>query len=84
MKIITIDNFNRDYYPERIVAQKIESGQYAKIMCRALQEALCDENSPLWFSIVDDRYKCEKGIEYCEIDWETQMSISHWGVFQNG
>lgn len=62
MKIIECSNFDRDNYPEKVIASGIE-GRHAAIMCAALVRKLCADHTEFYFRVVEDDYVLQKGFE---------------------
>jgi hypothetical protein len=58
MKIIGVDNFNRDTVNDVLIAENIKNVALAKIMCQALNDN-GGENSSLWYRVVPDEYVLE-------------------------
>ena len=55
MKIIRTDNFSRDYEPDSLIAENVNS-YYGKIIVELLNTKETD-NSENYFMLVEDNYK---------------------------
>ena len=60
MKIIRVDNFNREYIPDSLVAENVQFEGYAKVMCDALNNRYSDAHSPDFFVVKPDDYELQK------------------------
>ena len=56
MKIIRVDNFNRDGYSDDLIASNIVCPNLGKIMLDALNSDASDSN-PEFYRLVEDDYK---------------------------
>lgn len=56
MKIIQIDNFNRDYISDVLVAENL-SQYYGKMILGLLIKYNTSESSPHYYRLVEDDYK---------------------------
>lgn len=56
MKIICVDNFNRDYKSDELVCENINE-YYGKYIVNQLNTYFNGENSPLYFKLVPDDHK---------------------------
>lgn len=59
MKIIRVDNFNRESVSDSLVAENV-SEYYAKIVVKLLNEKLSGCTSPNYYRAVEDDYKLYK------------------------
>lgn len=57
MKIIAVDNFNRENHDDRLVCENISSDREAKVILTSLQIILGGERCAEFYKIVDDNYK---------------------------
>lgn len=62
MKIIRCSNYNVETEAERVVAENIKHETEANVMCKALQDNPHRSDYD-WFRVVDDDYKCWRGME---------------------
>lgn len=56
MKIICVDNFNRESRSDSLVAENINA-YYAKFIVEKLNENLSGDQSPNFYRVVTDNYK---------------------------
>lgn len=64
MKIVGFDNLARETIPDTLVAENIKYDHLAKIMCDALNAALCkDDSAPVYYRVVPDDYRLSRGME---------------------
>lgn len=61
MKIIAVDNFNRETVADHLVADNIRSEREGKIMLDALR-ATCDEHGHTWYRLVENDYRLSRGM----------------------
>lgn len=59
MKIICVDNFNRDTHSDRLVCENIDKF-YGEIVVKSLNDKLSGEYSGSYFRLVEDDYKLYK------------------------
>lgn len=59
MKIICVDNFNRENYDDKLVCENIDKF-YGEIVVKPLNDKLSGEYSGSFFKLVDDDYKLYK------------------------
>jgi len=57
MKIIVVDNFDRELRSDRLVAENIANKDYAKVMTEALNAAFSGSTAPDYFRAVPDEHK---------------------------
>lgn len=58
MKIIGVDNFDRETKDDFLVAEGINSTEMAKVMCKALNDKYCSRNNdPIFYRVVENDYK---------------------------
>jgi hypothetical protein len=58
MKIIAVDNFDRETVDDWLVAEGIKNEEMAKVMCQALVDKYCTANdSPTFYRVVKDDYE---------------------------
>lgn len=57
MKIVRIDNFDREIIPDKLVAENITSAAYAEVMCKALCAKYSSEQGSDYFVVRPDDYK---------------------------
>jgi len=55
MKIICVDNFNRETHDDKLVCENIDK-HYGEIVVNALNDRLSNEHSDAYFRIVEDDY----------------------------
>jgi hypothetical protein len=58
MKIIRVDNYNRDFVPDKLIASDVEK-YYGKIIVDRLNK-IEGETTPYFFRLVKDDYKLYK------------------------
>jgi hypothetical protein len=63
-KIVAIDNFDRDYRPDRLVAENITSEAEAQVMVDALNERYGGDHVPDYYVVKSDDYKLKVWEEY--------------------
>lgn len=56
MKIVQVDNFNRENISEVLIASNIKDQGYAECMCRALNASYSGESSSAYFKVFTDDY----------------------------
>lgn len=56
MKIICVDNFNRETVSDRLVADNIKNSTEANLMIEALK-GTCSVQGSHWYKLVQDDYK---------------------------
>lgn len=56
MKIICVDNFNRESRSDNLVAENVNA-YYAKFIVEKLNENLSGDQSPNFYRVVTDNYK---------------------------
>lgn len=55
MKIIAVDNFDKETRKDILVAENIKSKIFGEIMVNCLNDKLCDHpDAPLFFKLVED------------------------------
>lgn len=59
MKIIIVDNYDRDYIADTVIAEKVHS-TYAQKICDFLNNE-SDSHSQEFFKVVTDNYELYKG-----------------------
>jgi hypothetical protein len=84
MKIITVDNFDRESVAQKLVAENIKSKEHGRIMLEALQ-ATCDNYSSTYFVLVSDDYKLWRGraefVDYTFKDWlKEHPEVKNWSA----
>jgi len=57
MKIIQVDNFNRDNIPDKLICGNIINKEYGEIMTDSLNLKYSSERSQLFALLVEDNYK---------------------------
>lgn len=62
MKIVKVDNFDRETEPQRLVAENIQNKEEVAIMLKALQNSCYPEGST-WYRVFPDDYKLWRGME---------------------
>lgn len=68
MKIVCIDNFDRETHAHRLVASNISNKEEARLMLDALQ-ATCDDRGSDWYVMKEDDYTLWRGIaEFVDTD----------------
>lgn len=60
MKIVCIDNFNRETKSDRLVADNITHDAEAEVMLAALRDRFSSDNSPEWYVLKPDNYRLYK------------------------
>ena len=60
MKIVREDNFNRDYIPDYLVAENIQSEYYANVMCKALNQKYGSARAQFFFVVKPDDYALKR------------------------
>ena len=66
MKIITVDNYDRESVAQTLVADHITSEWAAKVMLEALQNTV-SRNDSTWYHLVPDDHQLWRGMaEFCE------------------
>lgn len=55
MKIICVDNLNRDTYDDKLVCENIDR-HYGEIVVNTLNDKLSGEHSESYFRLVEDDY----------------------------
>ena len=64
MKIVDTDNHGGDYPNEKVIADNITREDFAKVMCKALNDKYCNNNyAPRHYKVVADDYKLQPGFE---------------------
>lgn len=61
MKIIAVDNFNRETVADRLVCSGIKYEPEGKMMLEALQ-ASCSSGGSTWYKLVEDDYRLSRGM----------------------
>lgn len=61
MKIIAVDNFNRETIADRLVCSDIKYEPEGKMMLEALQ-ASCTSAGATWYRLVEDDYRLSRGM----------------------
>lgn len=61
MKIVEIDNYDRETVPDRLVAENVGNGDEANIMCEALNNFMRARDK--YFVVKPDDYKLWRGVE---------------------
>jgi hypothetical protein len=56
MKIIRVDNFDRDNQPDKLIAENVDIF-YASTMIKGLNDRYSGTGSPVFFKLVEDSYK---------------------------
>ncbi len=56
MKIIRVDNFNRETIPDLVIADNVLREWEGNIMLSALRNT-CDPEGPYWYDLVPDDYQ---------------------------
>ena len=59
MKIVQVDNFDRDYIPDRLIAENV-SKHFEEFLVKALNEKYSSEHSPEYYRLVPDDYKLKE------------------------
>lgn len=59
MKIVKVDNFDRDTYDDVLICDNINE-YYGKIVVEALNNKLSGDRSDAYFRLVEDEYKLYK------------------------
>lgn len=59
MKIICVDNLNRETYDDKLVCENIDKF-YGEIVVKSLNDKLSGEYSSSYFRLVEDDYKLYK------------------------
>lgn len=62
MKLVAVDNFNRDEVADRLVADNITDEREGLLILKALR-ATCDEYSTTWYKLMPDYYRLSRGME---------------------
>lgn len=58
MKIIGVDNFDREIKDDFLVAENINNKEMAEVMCKALNAKYCDrDDSPIHYRVVEAGYE---------------------------
>ena len=57
MKIIRVDNFNREDVSDVVVAENISNKVFAEVMLKSLRDTSVRYHDPNWFVLVEDDYK---------------------------
>ncbi len=60
MKIIAIDNFDRDIVDDVLVCENVTGKMYGECMVKALNEEFSGSDMPRFFKLVPDAYKLKK------------------------
>ena len=61
MKVIAMDNFNRDHVADKLIAENLDRFT-AEAMTNEMNES-CNELSSYWHVVVDDDYELHLGME---------------------
>lgn len=59
MKIVKVDNFDRDYISDVLIADNVNV-PYEEFLTKALNESYSSKTSPNYFRLVADDYKLKK------------------------
>ncbi|KEK23883.1 hypothetical protein BAGA_05425 [Bacillus gaemokensis] len=59
MKIICVDNFDRDTHDDKLVCESIDK-YYGEVVVNSLNDKLSGEHSDSYFKLVEDDYKLYK------------------------
>lgn len=63
MKIIGTDNYARETVADFLVADNIKNNEFAKVMCKALNEKYCNSEYALtYYKVVENDFKLSKGM----------------------
>ena len=61
MKIIAVDNFNRDHVDDILIAEGIKEEEWGTCMLDALNAKFCDyDSAPYFYRLVEDNYELKK------------------------
>jgi hypothetical protein len=60
MKIVAVDNFDRDMYDDALVCENVSHKKHAELMCKALNDYWNDDNHDYFYEVVDDDYALKK------------------------
>ena len=61
MKIVAVDNFDRESRAERLVASNIENEEELQLMLLALQDT-CSNDGPIWYRAFPNDYRLWRGM----------------------
>ena len=62
MKIIEVDNLNRDYIADILIAENVHH-HYGRTIVEALNEKYSGPDSEQFFKLVKDDYRLSRGME---------------------
>lgn len=64
MKIVGVDNFNRESVADYLVAENIRSKNFAEIMCKALNDKYCNNDyASTHYVVIEDNCRLSRGME---------------------
>ena len=63
MKIVGVDNFDRETEADYLVAENIRNEEMANVMVKALNDKYCSsDHSPIHYVVKPDDYRLSKGM----------------------